>query len=72
MSLPRIGTGDGQRQTAMDHLDSATAAGIDAVLLPLPLPLQINLLERQNADLVTQLAENQRTVAAARVSDCIG
>ena len=65
MSLPRIGTGDGQRQTAMDHLDSDIAAGIDAVLLPLPLPLQISLLERQNADLVTQLAENQRTVAAA-------
>ena len=57
--------GDGLRQTAMDHLDSDIAAGIDAVLLPLPLPLQISLLERQNADLVTQLAENQRTVAAA-------
>ena len=49
----------------MDHLDSDIAAGIDAVLLPLPLPLQISLLERQNADLVTQLAENQRMVAAA-------
>ena len=46
-------------------MDSDILAGIAAVVLPLPLPLQIRLLERQNADLVRQLAENQRMVAAA-------
>ena len=41
------------------------SAGIAAVVLPLSLPLQMSLLERQNADLVRQLAENQRMVEEA-------
>ena len=41
------------------------SAGIAAVVLPLSLPLQMSLLERQNADLVRQLAENQQMVEEA-------
>jgi len=43
------------------------SAGIAAVVLPLSLPLQMSLLERQNADLVRQLAENQQMVEEAAV-----